>query len=68
MALRPSRSLTHHQPNLPPAPSDWRCRHCGKLLAIRRSGRLHIAVQGHDYLVTAPAEATCRSCGTHNRT
>ena len=68
MAFRPSRSLTHRQPNRPLTPSDWRCRCCGKLLAIRRSGRLHIAVQGHDYLVTAPAEATCRSCGTFNRT
>lgn len=57
-------------PSTPPpsGASEWRCLECGKLLGIRRSGRLHIRMAGHDYSVTLPAEATCRGCGASNRT
>lgn len=48
--------------------ADWRCLECGKLLGVRRGGKLHVRVHGHDYLVTLPAEAVCRGCGTVNRT
>lgn len=53
---------------LPHGKSEWRCLECGKLLGIRRGGRLHIRIAGHDYEVNLPAEANCRGCGATNRT
>lgn len=46
---------------------EWRCTGCGKLLGIRRDGRLHLRfARGHEYLVGFPVQATCRGCGTLN--
>jgi ribosomal protein S27E len=46
---------------------EWRCSRCGKLLAVRRGGRLHIRIaRGHEYLVSPPVTGTCRGCGTLN--
>ena len=52
----------------PPPPSgDWRCTCCGKLLGQFRGDRLHVRfTRGHEYLVSLPAQATCRGCGTLN--
>ena len=47
---------------------DWRCTGCGKLLGVRRDGRMHLRfARGHEYFVGFPVVATCRSCGTLNR-
>ena len=47
--------------------SDWRCTCCGKLLGQFRDGRLHVRfTRSHEYLVSLPAQATCRGCGTLN--
>ena len=48
--------------------ADWRCLECHKLLGVRRGAKLHVRLQGHDYFVSLPVEATCRGCGTFNRT
>lgn len=48
--------------------ADWRCTGCGKLLGIRRDGLMHLSfARGHEYLVSYPATATCRGCGTLNQ-
>jgi RNase P subunit RPR2 len=52
--------------NLPA--NEWRCLKCGKLLGVRRGGKLQVRLQGHHYLASLPVEATCRGCGIHNRT
>ena len=47
---------------------DWRCTGCGKLLGVRRDGRMHLRfARGHEYFVGFPVVATCRGCGTLNR-
>jgi hypothetical protein len=47
---------------------EWRCG-CGKLLGVRRDGRMHVRFgHSHEYLVGFPVVATCRSCGTLNQT
>ncbi len=51
-----------------PASAEWRCLECGKLLGMRRGAKLHVRLQGHDYMVSLPVEAFCRGCGTRNRT
>ncbi len=61
----PAKSPGSHRPS---GPSEWRCLECDKLLGIRRGGRLHIRMAGHDYSVSLPAEASCRGCGAYNRT
>jgi len=60
----PSRHIP--QTHLPTA--EWRCLECGKLLGVRRGGKLQVRVQGQDYLANLPVEATCRGCGQFNRT
>jgi phage FluMu protein Com len=48
--------------------SDWRCSGCGKLLGVRRDGRMHLRFgRGHEYLVGFPVVATCRGCRTLNQ-
>ncbi len=64
-------NLNNQKPVEPPfwlAPAEWRCLECGKLLGIRRAGKLQVRQHGHDYLVSLPVEATCRGCGAFNRT
>ena len=57
------------RPLLPsPAPSEWRCLECGKLLGVRHGARVHIRLQRHNYLVSLPVEAVCYGCGTENKT
>ena len=65
-----SRPFSHHDAtqNLCLPKAEWRCLECGKLLGVRRGGKLQVRVQGHDYLANLPVEATCRGCGTFNRT
>lgn len=47
--------------------TEWRCTRCGKLLGLRRDGRMHLRfARGHEYLVGFPVQATCRGCGTLN--
>ena len=66
---RSARSSRNHKTNPAVGPSaDWRCRGCGKLLGIRRDGLMHLSfARGHEYLVSCPATATCRGCGTLNQ-
>jgi phage FluMu protein Com len=46
---------------------EWRCTHCGKLLAVMRGDRLHIRLaRRHEYLVGFPVTSVCRNCGTLN--
>lgn len=48
--------------------NDWRCCRCGALLGIPRDGLMHVSfARGHEYLVSFPATATCRRCGTLNQ-
>lgn len=48
--------------------NDWRCSCCSKLLGVRRDGVMHLSfARGHEYLVSLPATATCRGCGTLNQ-
>lgn len=63
-----SSSLTHHRPQTHLPAAEWRCRRCGKLLGVHRGGKLQMRFKDHEYLVSLPVEATCRGCGTHNRT
>lgn len=63
LSHRPSRHLPSN-----PVQNEWRCRKCRKLLGVHRGTKLHLRLQGHDYNVSLPTEATCRACGTHNRT
>jgi phage FluMu protein Com len=47
--------------------TEWRCRHCGKLLGVLRDGRLHLRfTRGHEYLVGFPTTGVCRGCRTLN--
>ena len=47
---------------------EWRCTRCDKLLGVCRGGRMHLRfARGHEYLVSLPAQATCRGCGTLNQ-
>lgn len=47
--------------------AEWRCTRCGKLLGVRRDGRMHLRfARGHEYFVGFPVGATCRGCGTLN--
>lgn len=49
------------------ASSEWRCRHCGKLLGMIAMARVHLRfARGHEYLVGLPVTATCRGCRTLN--
>lgn len=64
--LLPPRSTVPTHPA--PVGADWRCLECGKLLGVRRGGKLHVRVHGHDYLVSLPAQAVCRGCGAVNHT
>jgi hypothetical protein len=71
---RPSQTARSSQPGhaaTPPAnavPMEWRCTRCAKLLGICRDSRMHLRfARGHDYLVSLPATATCRGCGTLNQ-
>lgn len=64
--IHPSRSSIPHSSSQSGA--EWRCLDCKKLLGVRRGAKLHVRVQGHDYFATLPVEATCRGCGTFNRT
>lgn len=51
-----------------PPKNEWRCTRCDKLLGVCRDGQLHLRfTRGHEYLVSFPAVATCRGCGTLNR-
>ena len=50
-----------------PYGANWRCTCCNKLLGVFRDGRVHLRFsRGHEYLVSLPAQATCRGCGTLN--
>ncbi|GGE82647.1 hypothetical protein H1W37_03605 [Stappia taiwanensis] len=62
-------SRTVAEKNTPKASgADWRCTRCDKLLGVRRDGQLHLRfARGHEYLVSLPAVATCRGCGTLNK-
>lgn len=45
--------------------TDWRCPRCAKLLGRWRADRLHLRHgRNHEYIVSLPATATCRGCGT----
>lgn len=47
---------------------EWRCTACRKLLGLCRDGRMHLRfARGHEYFVGFPVVATCRGCGTLNR-
>jgi hypothetical protein len=59
----PDRASPH-----PARASEWRCTRCGKLLGMRRDGRMHLRfARGHEYFVSLPVVATCRGCGTLNQ-
>lgn len=46
---------------------DWRCQKCFKLLGRRSEGGVHLNfARGHQYMVSTPVTAVCRSCGTLN--
>lgn len=64
--VQPPRNTTPSRPV--PSGAEWRCLDCNKLLGVRRGGKLHVRAHGHEYFVSLPVEATCRGCGTFNRT
>lgn len=46
---------------------DWRCTCCFKLLGRHSDGAVHVQfARGHQYMMSAPVTAVCRSCGTLN--
>jgi hypothetical protein len=48
---------------------EWRCTQCDKLLGVCRDGQMHLRfARGHEYFVGFPVVATCRGCGTLNKT
>ena len=65
-----ARSMRPGRVSAPPAnagATEWRCTRCDKLLGVCRDGRMHLRfARGHEYLVSLPATATCRGCGTLN--
>lgn len=65
---RSTRALRARPSRAADSANDWSCTCCGKLLGVRRSGLMHISfARGHEYLVSFPATATCRGCGTLNQ-
>lgn len=68
-SFRPARNVTAGRaPRMAGTANDWRCNCCGKLLGVRREGVMHLSfARGHEYLVSLPATATCRGCGTLNQ-
>ena len=68
-SFRPARNVTAGRaPRMAGTANDWRCNCCGKLLGVRRDGLIHVSfARGHEYLVSLPATATCRGCGTLNQ-
>ena len=48
---------------------EWRCTRCRKLLGISQDDEMHIRLaRSAEYFVGLPVVATCRGCGTLNRT
>lgn len=68
-SFRPARNVTAGSATrMAGTANDWRCMGCGKLLGVRRDGVMHLSfARGHEYLVSLPATATCRGCGTLNQ-
>ncbi|WP_423209302.1 hypothetical protein E2976_15010 [Paracoccus yeei] len=68
-SFRPARNVTAGRATrMAGTANDWRCNCCGKLLGVRRDGVMHLSfARGHEYLVSLPATATCRGCGTLNQ-
>ena len=68
-SFRPARNVTAGRATrMAGTANDWRCNCCGKLLGVRRDGLIHVSfARGHEYLVSLPATATCRGCGTLNQ-
>lgn len=68
-SFRPARNVTAGRATrMAGTANDWRCMGCGKLLGVRRDGVMHLSfARGHEYLVSLPATATCRRCGTLNQ-
>ena len=68
-SFRPDRNVTAGRATrIAGTANDWRCMGCGKLLGVRRDGVMHLSfARGHEYLVSLPATATCRRCGTLNQ-
>ena len=68
-SFRPARNVTAGRATrMAGTANDWRCMGCGKLLGVRRDGVMHLSfARGHEYLVSLPATATCRGCGTLNQ-
>ena len=68
-SFRPARDVTAGRATrMAGTANDWRCMGCGKLLGVRRDGVMHLSfARGHEYLVSDPATATCRRCGTLNQ-
>lgn len=68
-SFRPARKVTAGRATrMAGTANDWRCMGCGKLLGVRRDGVMHLSfARGHEYLVSLPATATCRGCGTLNQ-
>ena len=68
-SFRPARKVTAGRATrMAGTANDWRCNCCGKLLGVRRDGVMHLSfARGHEYLVSLPATATCRGCGTLNQ-
>lgn len=65
---RSTRALRTRPTRAADSAADWNCSCCGKLLGIRRDGLMHLSfARGHEYLVSFPATATCRRCGTLNQ-
>jgi hypothetical protein len=51
-----------------PAPDEWRCHCCGKLLGIPMGDEMHIKIKScPEYLVAYPVTAKCHGCGTLNK-
>lgn len=59
----PAYTTLHRKPDT----HDWRCTRCFKLLGRRSQRGVHVNfARGHQYIVSTPVTAVCRSCGTLN--
>ena len=68
-----TKPTTPHRPHTSavnvrnPQPRDWRCKRCFKLLGHRNEAGVHVRfARGHQYMMSTPVTAACRSCGTLN--
>lgn len=62
------RGLARKEGNMksPTMEAEWRCRKCGTLLGIERTGRVHIKHKRAQFVVRGHVMAVCPRCAELN--